>query len=355
LVFALSLFLLFQILALGLHFQHKEYFWLLIAVIILIAFFLSLLYWKKRVTKRIGDEKLVKALTSDYSSKKFTVKFIFLALAFILGVFAVMNLRKPGESANNNRKGIDIAIALDVSKSMLATDLAPNRLERAKQFIGKLMNEMPNDRIALVLFAGKAYLQMPLTVDHGAAQLFVSSASPDAIPQQGTVISDALNMSARVFDAADRKFKSVILISDGEDHDADAVTTANDLAEQGVMINTIGIGSANGATITDPLTGENKRDNAGNVVISKLNEDVLKEIAGKTNGVYVKLESSDEAVAILKGQLSQIERKAFGDMSMMNFRTFYCWFVGLMLFLLIAENFISERKVTVKEKERLRA
>ena len=161
------------------------------------------------MTKRIGDEKLVKALIADYSPKKFTVKFVFLSVAFILGVFAVMNLRKPGESANNSRKGIDIAIALDVSKSMLATDLAPNRLERAKQFIGKLMNEMPDDRIALVLFAGKAYLQMPLTVDHGAAQVFVSSASPDAVTQQGTVISDALNMSARAFSATDRKFKSV--------------------------------------------------------------------------------------------------------------------------------------------------
>ncbi|MEO5946634.1 MAG: VWA domain-containing protein [Chitinophagaceae bacterium] len=339
----------------GLHFQYKEYFWLLIAVVILVSLFLSLFYWKKRVTKRIGDKKLVKALTADYSSKKFLLKFVFLAIAFILGVFAVMNLRKAGESANNTRKGIDIVIALDVSKSMLATDLAPNRLERAKQFIGKLMSEMPDDRIALVLFAGKAYLQMPLTIDHGAAQLFVSSASPDAIPQQGTVISDALNMSTRAFNANDRKFKSVVLISDGEDHDADAVTTANELAEQGVMINTVGIGSANGATISDPLTGENKRDNAGNIVISKLNENVLKEIAGKTNGVYVKLESSDEAVTKLKGQLSQIERKAFGDMSMMNFRTFYCWFIGLMLVILVVENFISEKKVIVKEKERLRA
>ena len=119
--------------------------------------------------------------------------------------------------------------------------------------------------------------------------------------------------------------------------------------------NTIGIGSANGATFTDPLTGDEKRDNAGNVVVSKLNEDVLKDIAGKTNGVYVKLENSDEAVAILKGQLSQIERKAFGDMSMMNFRTFYCWFIGLMLVILVVENFISEKKVIVEEKERLRA
>ncbi len=353
--FCISLILLFQILVLGLQFQHKEYFWLVVAVVMLVALFLSLLYWKKRMVKRIGDEKLVKALITDYSYKKFLVKFVFLALAFILGVFAVMNLRKPAESINNSRKGIDIAIALDVSKSMLATDLAPNRLERAKQFIGKLMSQMPDDRIALVLFAGKAYLQMPLTVDHGAAQLFVSSASPEAIPQQGTVISDALNMSSKVFNSTDRKFKSVVLISDGEDHDADAVTTANELAAQGVMINTVGIGSADGATITDPLTGENKRDNAGNVVISKLNEDVLKEIAGKTNGVYVKLESSDEAVTILKGQLSQIERKAFGDISMMNFRTFYCWFIGLMLIFLVVENFISEKKVIVKEKERQRA
>ena len=195
-----------------------------------------------------------------------------------------MNPRKPGETNKTNRKGIDIAIALDVSKSMLAADLAPNRLERAKQFIGKLMNEMPNDRIALVLFAGKAYLQMPLTVDHGAAQMFVSSASPDAVPQQGTVISDALKMSANVFNNAEKRFKAVILISDGEDHDEDAVKTAKELAEQGVMINTVGIGSPEGANIIDPATGEKKKDEAGNTVISKLNEEELKQIAKQPTG-----------------------------------------------------------------------
>ncbi len=326
----------------GLQFQHKEYLWLLVAIFILILLFIGLLQWKKKVIKRIGDEKLVKALIANYSSRKFITKFILLSVAFLLGIFGVMNLRKAEDTANVNRKGIDIAIALDVSKSMLAKDLAPNRLERAKQFIGRLMNEMPDDRIALVLFAGKAYLQMPLTNDHGAAQLFVSSATPDAIPQQGTVISDALNMSARVFNTTDRKFKAVVLISDGEDHDEDAMATANELADQGVMINTVGIGSSVGSTIIDPLTGENKRDNAGNIVVSKLNEEILKAIAGKTNGVYLKLESSDEVVAKLKTQLSQIERKAFSDMSMMNFRTFYCWFIGLMLLILIVENFIPE-------------
>lgn len=292
----------------------------------------------------MGDERLINLLTANYSSKRFFIKFVLLTAAFITGVFAVMNLRKPGNSDAVKRSGIDVAIALDVSKSMLATDLAPNRLERAKQFIHKLMEDMPEDRFALVLFAGKAYLQMPLTTDHGAAKLFVSGADPAIIQQQGTVISDALQMSANAFVSAERKFKAVILISDGEDHDAGAVSTAKKLAEEGVMINTVGIGSPEGSAIIDPATGENKKDAEGNVVISKLNEEVLKELAEVTNGSYARLQSSDEAVKVLKGQLSQIDRKAFGDMSLMNFTTYYYVFAGLMFLLLLVEPFIPEKR-----------
>lgn len=328
-------------------FQHKEYIWLFAGLIILLAFFIGILNWKKRVKKRIGDERLVDLLISNYSSKLFSTKFIFLSAAFAVGIIAVMNPRKPGGSDNISRKGIDIAIALDVSKSMLATDLAPDRLERAKQFISKLINEMPDDRVALVLFAGKAYLQMPLSVDHSAAQMFISSATPDAVPKQGTVISDALKMSANVFNNPDRKFKAVILISDGEDHDEDAVQTAKTLAQQGVMINTVGIGSPGGAEIIDPATGQAKKDEAGNTVISKLNEEELKQIASSTNGVYIRLQSSDEAVSVLKDQLSQIDRKAFGDESMMNFRNYFLWFAAAMFILLLVEQFIPERKKSV--------
>ena len=328
-------------------FQYKEFVWLFVAVAILLLLFFALLQWKKKTRKKIGDEKLVKLLISNFSSNRVTIKFILLLVAISLGIVAVMNPRKPGAPDNSNRKGIDLAIALDVSKSMLASDLSPNRLERAKQFIGKLMSEMPNDRIALVLFAGKAYLQMPLTVDHGAAQLFVSSASPDAVPQQGTVISDALNMSAKAFNSAERRFKAVVLISDGEDHNEDAVKTAKELAEQGVMINTIGIGSAEGSTITDPATGELKKDATGTTIISKLNEEPLKEIAKETNGIYIRLESSDAAVVLLKQQLSQIESKAFSDVSQLNFTTYYMWFAAAMFILLLAENFIPERKKVI--------
>jgi Ca-activated chloride channel family protein len=292
----------------------------------------------------MGDGKLIAELTRSFSARLFLLRFILLLLAFAAGVLAVMNLRKPGDNDSSLRKGIDVMIALDVSKSMLATDIQPSRLERAKQFINKLINSLPDDRVGLVVFAGKAYLQMPLTTDHNAAQLFVSGASPDAIPQQGTVISDALTMSARAFNSTDRRFKAVVLISDGEDQDADADRVSKELAGQGLLINAVGIGSPDGSFIPDPATGQNKTDETGNPIISKLNETELKQLAENTHGIYVRLQGSDEAVADVKKGLSQIESRAYGDISLMNFKTFYWWFAGLMLVLLLLEVFIPERK-----------
>jgi len=303
----------------------------------------------------MGDANLVKALTSNYSPKLFFIKFLFLSCAFATGVLAVMNPGKRGDAEAVNRKGIDIAIALDVSKSMLATDLAPDRLERAKQFIGKLMDAMPDDRIALVLFAGKAYLQMPLTTDHGAAQLFTSSANPDVVPQQGTVISDALSMSANAFITEDKRFKTIILISDGEDHDEDAIKIARQLTDRGIVINTVGIGSPEGATIPDPATGDFKKDASGNTVVSKLNEEELKEIAATANGEYIRLQSSDAAVAVLSKQFSQIDKTSYKDRSEANFITYYLWFAAAMLVLLLAENFVPERLASVKRSKKIMA
>lgn len=328
----------------GFQFLHKEFTWLYGAIIVFIILFIFLLRWKQNVIKKIGDAKLVKALIAGYSPKLFYLKFGMLSLAFAAGVTTVMDLRKPGGADGINRKGIDMVIAMDVSKSMLATDLAPNRLERAKQLVYKLMEAMPDDRIALVLFAGKAYLQMPLTTDREAARMFISAAGPDAVPQQGTVINDALTMSAQAFNTADRRFKAVVLISDGEDHDPEAINASKELSDQGMMINTVGIGSSEGAYIPDPATGENKKDEAGNPVLSKLNEDELRQIAENTRGVYVHLQDTDEAIRILQQQLSQIEKKAYGDVSLMNFKSYYWWFAGLMLILLLGEFFIPEIK-----------
>lgn len=330
--------------AMNFQFQYWQFILLLAIIPFFILLYLLLIVWKKRVGKKMGDAKLVRLLTGNFSGGLFFAKFLLLIIGFALGVVALMNPRKPGDSDNVIRKGIDVMVALDVSKSMLASDLAPNRLERAKQFIQKLMNEMPDDRIGLVLFAGKAYLQMPLTADHGAASLFVSSATPDAVPQQGTVIKDALERSVVGFNPADRRYKAIVLISDGEDHDQEAVSTAEELSQQGVMINTIGVGSKEGSFIVDPLTGQNKVDETGATVISKLNEETLKQVAEKTNGIYIHLEGSDDAVKEIKAHLSQIESKAYGDVSLVNYRSFYGWLAGGMFFLLLAENFIPERK-----------
>lgn len=328
-------------------FQHKEFILLFLVIPLLGGLFLLLSKWKKKTSKKIGDPKLVKLLISSFSPRLFNLKIIILVIAFAIGIMAAMNPRKPGSSGKETRNGIDMVVAIDVSKSMLATDLAPNRLERAKQFVIRLINEMPDDRIALVIFAGKAYLQMPLTIDHGAAQLYLSSANTSAIPQQGTVISDALKMSEQAFSDKDPRFKSVILISDGEDHDENAISTAKELAGKGIMINTVGIGSVEGSTIIDPATGTEKKDESGNTVISKLNEDELKKISGATNGTYVHLQNSNQAVSLITGQLSQIDRKAFTDESMMNFKNMFILFAAIMFLLLLAENFIPEKNKAV--------
>jgi Ca-activated chloride channel family protein len=296
------------------------------------------------VKKRIGDPALVKSLIGTYSHPLFTLKNILLILGFAAGVGAVLNLRRPAADETSSRKGIDVVIALDVSKSMLAADLPPNRLERAKQLITKLMDAMPNDRIGLVVFAGRAYLQMPLTTDYGAAQLYVSSASPESVPLQGTVISEALRQSSNAFNTTERRFKTVVLISDGEDHDPEAVNTAKELSARGMMINTVGIGSPEGSHIPDAITGQNKKDAMGSDVVSKLNEEELKQIAENTNGIYIRLQDSDEAVRQLVQQFSGIESKAYGDVSLMNFQTYYWWFAAAMFILLLVEYFIPETK-----------
>ena len=325
-------------------FQHIEYAWLFTALVLFLLLFIFLLLWKIKVIKQIGDSNLVNHLIQNFSVTKFHLKFISVSFAFAFGVIAVMNPRKAGTDEGITRKGIDVVIALDVSKSMLAQDLQPNRLERAKQLIINLINEMPNDRIGLVLFAGKAYLQMPLTTDHNAARLFVSTAGPGSVTQQGTRISEALIMSALVFNNKEKRFKSVVLISDGETHDANAIKTAEDLSEQGVMVNTIGIGSVEGTTITEPITGEIKKDEAGNSIISKLNEDALKQIASVTNGVYHHLQNSDETVSVLMKQFSQIEKKSFDDDSLLDYKTFFQWFVAAMFLLLLTDFFLPETK-----------
>ena len=326
------------------HFEHTEYLFALAALPLLVLLFLYLLKWKKTIAKKIGDPKFVNQLTRSYSPFRFNLKFILVSIALVATILAAANLQKPGRGENLTRKGVDIMMVLDVSKSMLAEDYTPNRLERAKQLLSRLMDQLPDDRIGLVLFAGRAYMQMPLTTDHSAARLFLQSASTASVPTQGTVIGEALKMANSGFNGTEKKFKSIVLVSDGEDHDVEAMTVAKSLSQNGDMINTVGIGSPQGSVIIDPETGVTKKDAEGNTVVTKLNETILQELAQTSNGIYVKLEGVDDAVNKIVAQINTIDQKALNDMSYMNYKTFFQWFVGVSLLLLAIDFFIPERK-----------
>jgi len=330
-----------------LHFQYIEYFIALAAVPLMILFYLQVVRWKKKTRKKIGDPRLVEELTNDYSSKKFLTKFILVVIAFTLCVLAVSGLVTPNGNQKINRKGIDLMIALDVSKSMLAQDINPSRLERAKQLISTIIDNSPDDKIGLVIFAGRAYLQMPLTVDHEAAKMYLASASPDDVPTQGTVISDALKMCDASFNPNEKTFKSVLLISDGEDHDNDAIKAAKDLGKEGIMVNTVGIGSPQGAPILDPSTGQYKKDEKGETVISKLNEKELDEIAKAGNGSYQLYTNTDAVASNIKHQLSNIGKEtSTSDSLYISFKQYFQYFLGAAFLLLLIEFFTSEKKRT---------
>ncbi|MEO7306097.1 MAG: VWA domain-containing protein [Ferruginibacter sp.] len=327
-------------------FQHIDYLIVLAAVPLLLILYFFVLYWKKRTIKKIGDANLVKEMIKNYSPQKFALKFVLALTAFILCGFALANLRSPKGVEKVNRNGIDIIIALDVSKSMLAQDIKPNRLERAKQALSKLIDKLGNDRVGIVVFAGRAYLQMPLTGDHGAAKMYLASASTDIVPTQGTVISDALKMCYTAFNSKEKKYKAVILISDGEDHDEGALKMAGQMADEGIVINTVGIGSPEGSTILDELTNQDKKDINGNVVITRLNEEELKKIAEKGNGTYQLFANTDELVNNLDSQLGNMDQRTVTEDSLVNYENYFPYFLMLALIFLVIELFVSERKRT---------
>lgn len=326
-------------------FQHIEFLLGLILVVPLVLLFLNVLYWKKKVKKALGDEELIEGLTKQYSKSLFRLKFIFLAAAVVLLVFAGANLRKPATGDKEKRAGIDVMIALDVSKSMLSEDVKPSRLVKAKQLVSLIIDRLQDNRIGFVVFAGQAYLQMPLTSDAAAAKIFVSNASPEAVPMQGTVVSDALKLCDNSLDTKEKKYKAVILITDGEDHDTKTEQILQQLYDHGVIVHTVGVGTAEGSTIIDPVTGQTKRDNNGQTVISKLNEKELELIASKTGGTYHRLDNTVDAVNDITGVLDNMDKKLInGEGNERQYASFFPFFIAFALLVLLSELFIPETK-----------
>jgi Ca-activated chloride channel homolog len=329
----------------GIQYQHPELIMGLMALPFVGLLFWYVLRWKDAVTTKIGDERLVRELTRDHSPFRYILKFGFAMLALTAVIIAIVTPLRAGRMDKVERKGVDVMIALDVSNSMLAEDIKPNRLEKAKQLVNRLIAQLPDDRIGLVLFAGRAYMQMPLTTDHGAAEMYVQNAQPGVVPSQGTMIAEALKLSTSAFNSKERKYKSIVLITDGEDHDPESMEAAKQLAANGVIVNTVGIGSSLGTPIPDPATGQFKKDAEGNTVLSKLNEGELKQLAASTNGVYINAEDINDAVTAIVRQLSSIQETSVEDAAFKDYIHYFPWFVGAAILLLVVEFMLPERKI----------
>ncbi|MEO0525603.1 MAG: VWA domain-containing protein [Bacteroidota bacterium] len=328
--------------------DEKIYFYLLFIIPIMVFLFIVLQVWKSRAQKNFADLSLLKRLTPDKSNFKSTLKLIFLMLGLTFLTLGLVNPKIGTKLETIKREGVDIVFAVDVSKSMLAEDIAPNRLEKAKRLVSEIVNQLASDRIGIIAYAGQAFPQLPITTDYGAAKMFLQSMNTDMLSSQGTAINEAIELASTYFDDEEQTNRVLFIISDGEDHSEGSTLDAVDLAvEEGIRIYTIGVGKTKGGPIPLKKNGvveRLKKDAQGEVVITKLNEEILNEIADEGNGEYINGANTDEAVEYIKEQLFQMDKKEFEAKQFAEFKDQFQWFLGLGLLFLFLDIFLLDRK-----------
>lgn len=323
-------------------FEHIEYLWLLTALVPVALLFVWFQLWRRKGLKAFGKTALVTQLIPDLSNSKHIIKFALLSLAYTFIILGFANPQVGTKQEKVKRQGIDVMIAVDVSNSMLSEDVKPNRLLRAKNFVSNFIDELNNDRLGMIVFAGRGYLQMPLTVDYSAARMYLKTINTSLVPTQGTNIAEAVNLANESFVQGDTKHKALIIITDGEDNEGGTDEAIEEATKQGVKIFTIGVGTDNGGPI--PSGRDYKRDEAGNIVLSKMNQSMLKDLATKGNGKYFQLGSGkDEIGAILK-ELGKIGTKDFDELIFTDFDDKYQWCLAIAAVLLLLEWWLVERK-----------
>ena len=335
-----------------LRFQYIDHLLALVLVPVLILLFAWMIIWRRNKLKKLGEERLISVQMGGYIPGRSALKFFLLVLAFTATAIGWANLQKGDKIEKVQRKGVDVVVAMDLSKSMLARDIEPDRLTRAKQLVARLIDKMQNDRVALVVFAGRAYLQVPLTIDYSAMKMMLQSVKPELIPTQGTVIGDAIDLSIQSFSQKERTYKSLIIISDGVGHDDNAEAMAKEAAGQGVIIHTVGIGSPQGTTLYDPETKSVKMDENGQAVVSKLNEEELKTIARAGNGSYTLLRNTDDAADKLIENIESMEQRSLKgvEVEYQNYNSFFQYFLLAGLLALVIEWILpgARKKIEVK-------
>ncbi|WP_276168888.1 VWA domain-containing protein [Zobellia alginiliquefaciens] len=328
--------------------DEKIYFYLLAIIPVIIVLFALLQLWKKRTQKKFAETPLLKRLSPDKSNFKSGLKLLFFLLGITFLTLGLVNPKIGTKLETVKREGVDVVFAVDVSKSMLAEDIAPNRLEKAKRLVSEIINQLASDRIGIIAYAGQAFPQLPITTDYGAAKMFLQSMNTDMLTSQGTAINEAINLATTYYNDEEQTNRVLFIISDGEDHSEGNTNDAVEKAiEEGIQIYTIGVGKTKGAPIPIKRNGvveSLKKDSQGEVVITKLNEDVLIDIADDGNGEYIDGSNTEAAVERIKEQLLQMDKKEFEAKQFAEFKDQFQWFLGIGLLFLLLDIFILEKR-----------
>lgn len=325
-------------------FAHPEFLFLLLLIPLLIVVFIYTNILKNRNIKKFGNPELIAQLMPNVSIYRPKVKFYIQLFVILLLTIVLAQPQFGTKVENSKRKGIEVMIALDVSNSMMAQDVQPSRLEKAKQVLSKLIDGMSDDRIGLVVFAGDAYTQLPITADYVSAKMFLSSISTQMVQRQGTAIGSAIDLAIKSFGPKEKTGRAIIVITDGENHEDDAVGAAKLATENGMIVHVIGMGKTDGAPIPVPGTMSFWKDKDGNVVVSKLNEQMCKEIAIAGKGLYVHADNSNSAYRIITSELDKMSKSDIKASVFSEYNEQFQSFAILAMLLLLVDFFIFDRK-----------
>ncbi len=333
-------------------FAHPEYFYLLAIVPVFIVFYLIYKGWKKRALQRFGDQDTISGLMPNQSKTKGLIKLLLILIGVTLMVIGILDPQVGSKLEKVKREGIDLYLVLDVSNSMLAEDIKPNRLERAKLAISNLIDKLQGDRIGIIIFAGNAYKQLPLTTDYSAARLFLSVVDTKIVPTQGTAIGEAIDMATQSFGESDHN-KAIVIITDGENHEDDAIGAAKAANELGIKVFTIGMGLPEGAPIPLFSNGNQtgfKKDRDGKTVITKLNEDMLRQIAAAGGGAYARANNATTGLSRIFDDINQIDKKEIETRQFTNYEDRFQIFLAIAFAFLLIELLIANRRASWANK-----
>lgn len=335
-------------------FANPEYLYLLFILPVLVVGFILLNIQKLKSVKKLGDLKLIKRLMPELSLKRSYLKFWLIFAVIVFGIVVAARPQFGTKIEKVDKKGIELVIAIDVSNSMLARDVNPDRLSKAKQILTRIIDERKDDKVAIVVFAGEAYVQLPMTSDIQSAKIFLENIDPSLVPVQGTVIGSAINIAMNSFTNDKEVDKSIILITDGEDHEDNGVQLAEQAASAGIQINVVGVGTPEGSPIPVSATSnEMKKDNEGNIVVTKLNEEMCKQIAQAGKGMYVRADNSNNALKSLQAELDKLQKKNVEGSAYSEYDEKFQFFAWCMLILLLIEICIFDKKNKIFRNIRL--